>query len=834
MRATITTALALALLLLAQSSSAGPLAASCQNADELGEILDDRLATAESMSVDEIWAEAQTVAVLIGDEYGEAFDRALDARLSQGSAGHKGTLFMISARLLGDDPDLEALADSLTPMLAITEDAIAIAACDLFATAGFDAEDVDLRETIAAELSNICEDADRSAKVRSRAALAAHQVGLGRQLSRPLRVLYGFLESSEPSLRALGALGLGQLGLVEEVAGVEEQLESMAGLPGENGRLASSFLKQVQLRRYHDSVLARARSTESTDNISGSLSPDLQRVERLLDFVQTYHLEGDRVSRDDLLQAAMNGMLQSLDRHSTYFDPNSYKRFEQDLEAEYGGIGAYVGVDREDGLFTITRPIYSGPAYKAGLTTDDKIVRIGDWPTVGEETDAVIKRLKGRPDTDVELYVWRRGMDPALIERPTEDMLIKIKRGTITIPPVHYEMLPGKVGLVELSTFSRVASSEMYKALGALLKQGATGIVLDLRNNTGGLLQEARNVADLFLPKDKIVVSTQSRRTEPREYATRFDYVVPKDIPVVVLINRFTASAAEIVSGALQDHGRATLVGQRSYGKGSVQNLFRMPGESDDLFADENGNRRHDNWETLTRDQNGNGEFDYAPRIKLTIERYLLPTGRSIHRELDEEGNITSAGGVDPDLDVAAKRLETWRLLAMRKVQDTRKLRTYAQGLHKEKPELAAQLAAGDSDEWSRYPGFEDLYADLGTVLSRADVRFLLRMQVRRAVQDSRGSAFPLGDYQEDLQLQQAIVELFKASEQGIDTIDAFARTFDEATKDLDAPPTAMARSSEISDALALLAEADDAEGKLSKERLAELRQLLESLSDGN
>ncbi|MFT7676216.1 MAG: C-terminal peptidase prc [Planctomycetota bacterium] len=834
MRAQITVALALALPILASTSAAAPFVVRSQNADELREILDDRLANAETMSVDDIWSDAQTVAVLIGDEYGEAFDRALDARLAQGGSGHKGTLFMISARLMGDEPDLEVLADSLTRLLAVQDEPIAIAACDLFATAGFEAEDVDLRETIADKLITLCEDAGSSAKVRSRAALAAHQVGLGRQLPRPLRVLYGFLESSEPSLRALGALGLGQLGLVEEVAGVEEQLESMSGLPGEDGRLASSFLKQVQLRRYHDSVLARVRSTESNKNIASGMSPDLQRVENLLEFVQTYHLEGDRVTRDDLLQAAMNGMLQSLDRHSTYFDPNSYKRFEQDLEAEYGGIGAYVGVDREDGLFTITRPIYSGPAYKAGLTTDDKIVRIGDWPTIGEETDAVIKRLKGRPDTDVELYVWRRGMDPSLIERPTEDMLIKIKRGTITIPPVHYEMLPGKVGLVELTTFSRVASSEMYKALMALKEQGAKGIVLDLRNNTGGLLQEARNVADLFLPKGKVVVSTHSRARESREYATQFDYVVEEDIPVVVLINRFSASAAEIVSGALQDHGRATLVGQRSYGKGSVQNLFRMPGESDDLFADENGNRRHDNWETLTRDQNGNGEFDYAPRIKLTIERYLLPTGRSIHRELDEEGNITSAGGVDPDVVVAAKRHETWRLMAMRKVQDTRKLRTYAQDLHKDQPDLAAQLAAGDSDEWSRYPEFEELYNGLGTVLSRADVRFLLRMQVRRAVQDSRGSAFPLGDYQEDLQLQQAITKIFEARETGIDTIDAFARTFDEATKDLDAPPAALADSGELSDALQLLAEADVAEGKLSKERLAQLRQLLESLSKKN
>lgn len=829
-----------ALLLLAPAASAGAPpgatrgvpAAAPQDADELGVILDERLEAVDGMTVEEIWSEAKIVALLVGDEYGAAFDSALDARLKGAEASPRGSLFLTAARLLGDEPDMELLADALQPLLEQEDADVAIAAADIFASSGFDREDVDLRESIAEKLIGIAENPELAADLRTQAALSAHQVGLGSQIPRPRSVLYGFLDSSDPNLRAKGALAMAQLGIIEEVGGVEGELENLAALPGPEGRLAAAFLKQVNLRRYHDRQLTNALAQQS-DNIAGSIPADLERVERLIRFVQTAHLEGDLVSRDELLAAALNGMLQSLDRHSAYFDPKSYKRFEQDLEAEYGGIGAYVTVDREDGLFTITRPIYSGPAYEAGLTTDDKIVRIGDWPTIGETDTDVIKKLKGRPGTDVELYVWRRGMDGEFIERPTPEMKVVVKRAAITIPPVHYDMLPGDIGLVELTTFSRVASPEMIKALTALIDAGAKGIILDLRNNTGGLLQEAQNVADLFLPKGKLVVSTESRTSRPTEYRTRSDGQIPPDMPVAVLINRFSASAAEIVSGALQDHRRGVVVGKRSYGKGSVQNLFPMPGEEDDGFSDENNNRRHDDWEPITRDQNNNGEFDFAPRIKLTVERYLLPTGRSIHRELDDEGNVTSSGGVSPDIESGMRRYDPWRLSAMREVQGTRKLRTYSQDLVRDNSELATELAKGDGDDWTRYPGFEELYGELETVLSRADVRMLLRMDLRRAVQDKRGSAFPLGDYQEDMQLQRAIEQVLAKLDVDPASIPSYSRTFDEPDADDGAPPVAVARADELSEALELVAEADEGKSELTKERLTALRELLKALSEG-
>ncbi len=244
---------------------------------------------------------------------------------------------------------------------------------------------------------------------------------------------------------------------------------------------------------------------------------------------------------------------------------------------------------------------------------------------------------------------------------------------------MHSELLPGDIGLVELQSFTRGAAFDIAGALDGLMKQTdsgrLSGVILDLRNNTGGLLDEAAKVSDLFLPKGQVVVRTESRVAESKVFKTQLPQIVSGDTPVVVLINRFSASASEIVSGALQDYGRATLIGQRSFGKGSVQNLVPMPNEADDEYVDENRNRRRDNWENITKDWDGDGEFDFAPRIKLTIERYRLPLGRSIHRELDAEGNIKSLGGLSPDQEVAATRRETWRLREMRRIQDTRELR---------------------------------------------------------------------------------------------------------------------------------------------------------------
>jgi len=803
--------------------------------DELETLLRERAAGLSEAPLEGIWTEARSLTALVGDEAGAAYDATLDRLLqTDKDLGARAVLLFSAARFQGEDIDYELIAERLQPLLD-GDIEIALGAANLLGDERLRALPTEAREQLADALLGVAKNGDKTPTLRVECAVSVHRVGRGNHLSGSRRVLFDFLDSSDPQLRNQGVLALARLGVFEAIDG---QLESLAALPGEEGRLAEAYLKQQKIQRIADAQLRSARERSSGLVSSGEVtSVDLVRIEKVIDLIQGAHLEGEHATRDFLINAALDGMLKSLDRHSSYFSPDIYKKFEQDLEAEYGGIGAYVGNDPEDNLFTITRPIYSGPAYRGGLATDDKIVQIGDWPTIGEEVDDIIKRLKGRPGTEVKLYIWRRGMDPATIDRPTEEMAVTLTREQIVIPPVHSEYLPGDVGLVELTTFSRVAGEELEKRIVEMRDRGMKALIFDLRNNTGGLLTQAQDVADLFLSKGKTVVSTESRLRRGRDYETRRDAVIPEDMPVVVLINRFSASAAEIVAGALQDHGRATLIGQRSFGKGSVQNLFRLPGEEDDVYADENRNGRHDNWEPITKDHNGDGVFDYSPRIKLTIERYLLPTGRSIHRELDSEGNIESLGGVDPDMEVRAKRWDQWRLEELLRIQRDRLVRNWLAERFQDNRLAFEQLAMGDNDDTSAYPEFAELHASLNTVLPEQDVRFLVRREVRRLVQDLRGEAFPAGDFQEDLQVQAAVRKLYEDLGEDVNSITAYAKTFDEAQKaSRISTPAPIARGPvgvrDVDSALALIAEATDAEGNLSAESLQRLTEILESMRE--
>jgi C-terminal peptidase prc len=813
--------------------AAGPLQHSPQDLDA---ILSERVQAAAQMGSEELWSAAQTLSSLVGDEMGAPFDAAVERALRaiEGGPGlGRGALLLVATRFLGDDPDLELCARALLPLIRSGDPELIAATAELIESSDLNLAQSEVRERVAKALITVAQDGDHTPSLRVACATAAHGVGLGKQIPKARRVLFDFLGSQDARLKAEGALALAHLGIVEDVPGVARELERLAALPGERGRLAEAYLKQVQIRRHKETELRRARNVASDLAAGGAVGSDLERLERLIQLVQDAHIDGADVTRSELIEAAADGMLRSMDRHSSYFSPEAFRKFELDLEAEYGGIGAYVGMDREDGLFTITRPIYSGPAYKAGLYTDDKIVRIGDWPTVGEPVNDVIKRLKGKPGTSVELYIWRRGMDAGLIERPTEDMAVVIERARITVPPVHAQMLPGGIGLVELTTFSRVASQELASAIETLEAQGMRGLILDLRGNTGGLLTEARNVGDLFLEKGVVVVRTKSRVSRPRSFSTIRDAIIPKDMPMVTLINRFSASASEIVAGALQDHGRSTLIGQRSFGKGSVQNLLRLPGEPDDEYADENGNHRYDDWETITKDHDGDGEFDHAPRIKLTIEQYLLPFGRSIHRKVDEQGNIVSPGGVEPDESVAPMRREAWRLVEMRKLQDTRALRDWAREKFAHNQEAFSQLALCDMDDPAAYAGFEGLYESLDTILSQDDVRFLLRIEVRRLVQDAQGHAFPLGDFQEDSQLQAAVRSILADLGSTPESFPAYERTFDKIGTDglvMGRTSPLNLRSADLDEALALIAAAGGEDELITREKLRELTELIRSM----
>ena len=285
-------------------------------------------------------------------------------------------------------------------------------------------------------------------------------------------------------------------------------------------------------------------------------------LDELLLRIRTQHMEGDKYSDEELIAAAADGMLRRLDPHSTYFSSEEYGQFMFDMTQAYGGIGAYVNT--VDNVFTILRPIYSGPAYGAGLLSGDKILAVDGWSTVDQPNDEIIKRLKGEPGTEVKLEVYRTGW--------TKPKDIAVERARIKLPTVQTEMLPGGILYMELIEFSEDVAMMIVRAINAAQDQGElNGVVLDLRNNPGGYLMEAVQICDVFLPKGKVVVTTKSRSGSDEVYKTRVGELVSPDVPLTILINEYSASASEIVSGALSSHGRAVTVGARTYGKGSVQ-----------------------------------------------------------------------------------------------------------------------------------------------------------------------------------------------------------------------------------------------------------------------
>lgn len=325
----------------------------------------------------------------------------------------------------------------------------------------------------------------------------------------------------------------------------------------------------------------------------------------------------EEVDKKKLVEAAINGMISELDPYSSLIPPKELTRFNEQVDQEFGGIGIQVQIDPTTNRLTVISPLPGTPAYKAGVQAGDTIMTIQGEDTEGFGIEDAVKLLKGKPGADIVIGVRHVG------EKETVDL--EMKRAIIHVSTVlgdHYEgdkpefMLDdeAKVGYVRLTHFSRHTAEELKAAVDDLVSRGLKGLVIDLRNNPGGLLSQAREVADLFIREGRIV-STKGRNTRERVFdATRAGTY--DDFPMAVLVNRYSASASEIVSAALQDHERAVIVGERTWGKGSVQNVIDVPG----------------------------GET-YA--LKLTTAGYFRPSGRNIHRKPDAKD--TDEWGVSPN-----------------------------------------------------------------------------------------------------------------------------------------------------------------------------------------
>ena len=307
----------------------------------------------------------------------------------------------------------------------------------------------------------------------------------------------------------------------------------------------------------------------------------------------------EKVDDEKLLAGALNGMLSSLDPHSAYFDPKSYEELQDQTKGEFGGLG--MEVTMENNLVKIISPIDDTPAQKAGLQAGDLIVGIDKKPVSGMTLIEAVQLLRGKPGAQVQLHIKREGKD--VFE-------IKLPRAIIQVKSVKWHT-EGNIGYIRVAIFNENTVSLLKEAVADLKKKLGNkleGLVIDVRNDPGGLLPAAIGATSLFLNKGQEILSTRGRstETEPRAYADGTD--LAQGVPIVVLVNGGSASASEILAGALQDNHRALVVGTKTFGKGSVQVLLPLT--------------------------NGGA-------IKLTIARYYTPSGRSIQ-----------AKGIEPDIIV--------------------------------------------------------------------------------------------------------------------------------------------------------------------------------------
>jgi len=332
-------------------------------------------------------------------------------------------------------------------------------------------------------------------------------------------------------------------------------------------------------------------------------------VEVMQEVEQKYVIELDSDRKRKLAEDMINGGLERLDPHSQYINQREYKQFNKQSKGEFGGIGVQIGYDRQNrGLLQIISPMPGTPAYEAGVLAGDMVLKIDGKSTENMRLSEAVDLIQGDPGQKITLTVLHEGgKDPLDIELVRDKIHIQSVLGDRRKANnlKEWEFLydnETKIGYIRLTNFSETATKELKSALEELQKEGARGLVLDLRTNPGGLLRAAVEISNLFLKEGRIV-STKGRNHKDEIYEARADNALPyfaERFPVAILINRYSASASEIVSAALQDNGRAIIVGERSYGKGSVQNVIEMEGNKSAL--------------------------------KLTTATYWRPNGKNMHR----------------------------------------------------------------------------------------------------------------------------------------------------------------------------------------------------------
>jgi carboxyl-terminal processing protease len=370
-------------------------------------------------------------------------------------------------------------------------------------------------------------------------------------------------------------------------------------------------------------------------------------VDVLHEVRQKYVSDVDPERERKLVEDMINGGLERLDPHSSYINPRELKQFNKHSKGKFGGVGIQVGYDRQSrGQLVVISPMVGTPAYDAGVLAGDLIVKIDGKPTEGMRLNEAVDLIQGEKGEKITLTVLHEGAkEPVDVPLVRDEIKVQSVLGDRRKPdnPAEWDYLydkSAKVGYIRLNAFTETTATELKDAVEQLQREGVRGLVLDLRNNPGGLLREAVAVSDLFLTEGRIV-STKGRNQREEVYDAKPEGTLLEpaaQYPMAVLVNKYSASASEIVAAALQDHGRAVVVGERTYGKGSVQNIIMMEKETSAL--------------------------------KLTTASYWRPSGKNIHRFPDSKE--TDEWGVQPSpgLEVSMKDDERLEYLVWRNERD--------------------------------------------------------------------------------------------------------------------------------------------------------------------
>ncbi|MBD3730006.1 MAG: S41 family peptidase [Sphingomonadales bacterium] len=342
-------------------------------------------------------------------------------------------------------------------------------------------------------------------------------------------------------------------------------------------------------------------TTASFAQVEGSAGPEFAKLFAVYQRVKASYV--DPVDDKALVKGAINGMLASLDPHSAYLDGSDLQRLETMIDGNYSGLGLSVVMD--DGAVKVISPFRGSPAEQAGVKAGDYITHLDGKLIYGGDLDDAVNQMRGPAGSQIRLTIYRAGRD--------EPFDVTVTRGVIELEPVTFELKPGNIGVITVNEFSRDVGADVYSAWNKLRTQAAgriNGLVLDLRSNPGGSLDEAVAMSDLFLDKGRIVSQRGRAKGETLLYDAETVYrgQIAQGVPMIVLIDAGTASASEIVAGALQDHRRAVIMGVRSFGKGSVQTLLPLGSDA---------------------------------ALKLTTARYYTPSGHSVQE-----------GGIEPDIEV--------------------------------------------------------------------------------------------------------------------------------------------------------------------------------------